>query len=140
MKTIAQYTIKQMQEIMEQQAKAALHEEQYEALVKEMQEAGASFSFPGSLDFNASGDKEQFLTLFRILRKHGYDTEKEIPEKFSSFSSFFTHGEQDELLSYEQQYLSVWFCFSSTVCRMKQVGTAMVERPVYEVVCGEEED
>ena len=71
MKTIAQYTIKQMQEIMEQQAKAALHEEQYQALVKEMQEAGASFSFPGSLDFNASGDKEQFLTLFRILIEIG---------------------------------------------------------------------
>lgn len=85
-----------------------------------------------SLNLIAVGDGKLLAAIFRTLRTHGWQLDPLSPRpqaKTAEWTGGFDKGK-----------LRVRISFVSSVCRMQQVGTKMVERPVYEVVCetGEE--
>lgn len=80
-----------------------------------------------SLDINVVGNGTDLSNVWRALRTRGWDTTKDKPEPGDTGWSGFWRKEGVEY----QVYLN----FASTVCRRVQVGTQMVEMPVYEIRC-----
>lgn len=75
------------------------------------------------INFGLSGDKQKFLQLVRLHRRHGF--KPQIPEKGATDATWRVNREQ----------ISFWIHFTSTVCRRVQVGTKTAEVPVYETHC-----
>lgn len=85
----------------------------------------------GCINLSFDGDSERLQRVWKELRIAGFKPGRQAPvEPASTFSTYWTHIEKDE------GYAEVWMYFSSSVCHMVQVGTKMVEQPVYEVQCG----
>jgi hypothetical protein len=79
-----------------------------------------------------SGNREKLLAAMRAVYQAGYRLPKDCSrpeEKSPSWCAWFCHQNPD--------FPRLWFWFESSVCRLVQTGTKMVERPVYEVSCGE---
>jgi len=79
------------------------------------------------IDLSVSGGYDALKDCFRVFRTLGYEPEnRPEEEKFSSFSTYFNHPEQQ---------IQFWLSYTSTLCKMVRVGTKTVEQPIYEVVC-----
>lgn len=86
----------------------------------------------GSIDISYSGDYSILKGVFRELRLLGYEPDNHVDEdKIASFSTYFRLKDEET----HAQLSKVWFCYSSTVCKLTKVGVEMVERPIYEVEC-----
>jgi hypothetical protein len=81
----------------------------------------------GDINLNFSGDGLKLAEVWKVLRRAGYKTELH-PKKGES--TFYTYWKQEGFATF-------WMNFSSSVCRRVQVGTKMVETPIYETQCGE---
>jgi hypothetical protein len=82
--------------------------------------------------FQVRGDGEVLTMAIRFLRTRGYKTDAAPPEKVAAvWEALFVHGE-------DLNQPRVRLTWASTVCKQVQVGTKMVEQPVYEIRCGEE--
>lgn len=79
-----------------------------------------------SLDIAIAGDHHVMNGAWGALRKLGYkcNTRPE-GDKVTGFSGWF----------YKNDWPQIWFAFSSTKCTRKKIGTEMVEKDIYEVVC-----
>lgn len=99
-------------------------------LVEKLQNAGLTVSLSsGGLDVSGSGDKALLITAFKLLRGAGFVPNSRPEATATYFGTYFRH---EELSS-----RSIYFSFSSSVCRRVQIGTELKEVPVYEVQCGE---
>jgi hypothetical protein len=78
-----------------------------------------------SLSF--SGDGPRLAAVWRVLRRHGFNTSARPVKGDTTFHAFWKREGQAE----------IFMSFSSSMCRRVQVGTRMVEQPVYETQCGE---
>jgi hypothetical protein len=88
---------------------------------------GASIDVSADCQINVriAGDKECFVKCWKLWRS--------VDVRLSPPASGAT--EVYEVI--EPRGVSVWFHFSSTVCKRVQVGTKMVETPIFETHCGE---
>lgn len=77
------------------------------------------------IQFN--GDGAKLADVWGLLRRHGYNTSMR-PEK--NATAFYSFWERDG-------FAKLFMYFTSTVCQLVQVGTETVEKPIYEVRCGE---
>jgi hypothetical protein len=109
--------------------------EQIDALVAKLNVAGTGgevvrVSFrDGSLDISMAGNKDVLNKVFGILRSAGLKP-TQLPKEGTVTYSTFWDSEKDT-----EHALRVWLSFSSTQCRMVEVGKETVIRPIYEVVC-----
>lgn len=79
-----------------------------------------------------SGDGKKLAAVFRAFRSHGW--------KLDDFCGTRPKPKTNEWSGYfEKGPLRARVQFASTVCTLKQVGTKMIEKPVYEVVCASDE-
>lgn len=74
-----------------------------------------------------TGDGARLTAVWRAFRTHGYNTESRPKKGDTTFYTFWYRDGMSKLFMH----------FSSTMCRRVQVGTKMVEQPVYEIQCGE---
>lgn len=96
-------------------------------IVDELQPICINVKFPDSLDFHMAGDKASLVRAIRAFRRAGYSSNAAKPKPGdTSWSAFFRCPACP---------VSIWFNFSSTVCRKVKVGTQMVEQDVYETIC-----
>ena len=79
------------------------------------------------VDLSIAGTKETLETIFKIFRNRGYaPSDRPDEDDRVGFSCFWNHPD------FECRW---WLSFTSTVCHRVQVGTKMVEQPIYEVRC-----
>ncbi len=107
-----------------------LHREDVQAVADELklgETPTRAVATDDSIDLSVSGTLVELKECFRAFRKLGYEP-NDRPEdpKLASFNTVFTHPDKK---------VRFWLFFTSTVCTRKKVGTEMVERDVYEVVC-----
>lgn len=79
------------------------------------------------INMNFTGDGEKLKAAWSALRRHGYNTTARPKKGDTTFNAFWVREGQAEL----------FMMFSSSLCRRVQVGTKMVEQPIYETQCGE---
>lgn len=79
-----------------------------------------------SLSF--TGDGPKLTAVWKLLRQCGYNSNDRPKKGDTTFYSFWSGPEG---------VAKIFLNFSSTVCRRVQVGTKMVETPIYETQCGE---
>jgi hypothetical protein len=77
------------------------------------------------IDIHSAGTAGDLAKIFRVLKKAGWDGPK-AEEKSASYSGFWKADDAD---------WQIWVSFTSTMCKRVQVGTKLVEQPIYEVVC-----
>lgn len=83
------------------------------------------------IDIRFSGSGDLLAEVWGLLRRAGWKLASSPPQKgATSFSGIWSHARDKRLAD-------LWMNFSSTMCRRVQIGTQMVEQPVYEVQCGE---
>lgn len=75
-----------------------------------------------------TGDGSRLAEVWKLLRRHGYNTTTR-PEKGDTTFYAFWHGPEG--------LARIFLQFSSSVCRRVQVGTKMAETPIYETQCGD---
>lgn len=82
-------------------------------------------AYDGALNLSIAGGREKLNQVWRILRTHGFDAPPNRPEVNSTtWSGYFTRS-----------VARVYITFASTQCIRRQIGTKMVETPVYATVC-----
>jgi hypothetical protein len=74
-----------------------------------------------------TGDGERLAAVWKELRRNGYKNDCRPKKGDTTFYAFW------ERVGYARLFMS----FSSSMCRRVQVGTKMVETPIYETQCGE---
>jgi len=79
------------------------------------------------ISFSFTGDGPKLTAVWKLLRQHGYKTEDHPKKGDTSFYAFWRQEGRPSLL----------MNFSSSMCRRVQVGTKLVEQPIYETQCGE---
>ena len=79
------------------------------------------------VDGALTGDRALLAQVWKILRAAGYRPTERVPRTvaLTNFSTYWQRGDEPRL----------WLYFSSTVCRLVQVGTETVEKPIYRVTC-----
>ncbi len=84
-----------------------------------------------SIEIPFTGDGDRLAEVWGLLRRAGWKLASNPPKKGdTSFSGIWAHQSDKRLAD-------LWVSFTSTACRRVQIGTQMVEQPVYEVQCGE---
>jgi hypothetical protein len=84
----------------------------------------------GQVELSFTGDVTRLRLVWKALRAAGFKTEDHPKPKDAQFMAYWrTEGELESVF---------WMYFTSTSCRTVQIGTKMVEQPVYETQCGEE--
>jgi hypothetical protein len=81
-----------------------------------------------SADVSFSGTRDDLNTFFKIMRSEGFVPSNRPDEEQTSFSCSWTRGE-------DECNQRIWASFYSTTCQRVQVGTKMVEQPIYEIRC-----
>lgn len=81
----------------------------------------------GDINLTFTGDGERLRQVWSELRRNGYNCATHPKKGDTTFYGWW----QQEGVS------QIWMNFSSSVCRRVQVGTKMVEQPIYETQCGE---
>lgn len=79
------------------------------------------------IDIHVAGDKKTLNTVFKILRKHGLSPDTRPGDKNTAFTTWFR--------LHDKKATKIWLNFTSTQCQQVQVGTKMIEQPVYKTVC-----
>lgn len=124
---IERQLIKEALAVAERRETWQMHKSELAPVVNAMRKLGADVSLSDSLDIRMVGDAKVLAAAVRILRTSGFGTGAKRPSKGdTTWTAFF---KSDSLA------VSIYFSFSSSVCRRVQVGTAMVEQPVFETVC-----
>jgi hypothetical protein len=125
---IERQLIKEALALAERREMWKIHKAILSPIANALRKLGADLSFPDSLDVRLIGDAAVLAKAVRILRTSGYDfPSASRPKKGdTTWAQFFTRSECP---------VRIWFNFSSSVCRRVQVGTQMVEQPVFETVC-----
>lgn len=83
------------------------------------------------IDLRFAGSGDQLAEVWKLLRRAGWKLASNPPDKHAtSFSGIWTHQS-------DRRLADLWMSFSSTMCHRVQVGTQMVEQPVYEIRCSE---
>jgi hypothetical protein len=80
------------------------------------------------INVSLSGNTADLTKFFRLMRSNGFVPDFRPKDAQNVFNTWFRHEDGTQF------YLS----FSSTVCRRVQVGTQMVETPIYETVCSDD--
>lgn len=94
--------------------------------VKDMLMMGADMQFSSNLIYlNISGDKQKFLRIWNLQRRHGI--KPSAPAKGDTSAYWYAF----------QGDCPVFVQFTSTQCRRVQVGTEMKSVPIYETKCEE---
>lgn len=84
-----------------------------------------------SIDIRFSGSGGLLAEVWGLMRRAGWKLATSPPEKgATSFNGIWKHQS-------DRRLCDLWMNFSSTVCRRVQIGTRMVEQPIYETQCGE---
>jgi len=83
---------------------------------------------PTGLDISLVGSMGDLLGLLSNLEKDGYAVSNELPEESKTYWSTYLNKVGSPQL---------WVYWSNKFCERVQVGTRMVEEPVYEVRCTE---
>jgi hypothetical protein len=81
-----------------------------------------------SANLTFSGTPENLNTFFKVMRGEGFTPTSRPSEAETNYSTSWTRGEDEDKLR-------IWSFYYSTVCQRVQVGTKMVEQPVYEIRC-----
>ncbi len=105
-----------------------MYDELYEAIGDDIGWVDACGYMPRTVYLYFTGDRNTLNFVFGALRKLGYEPDKRPEEKQTKYTANFTRERDGNKETVELN-------FSSTVCRMVQIGTKTVEQPVYEVVC-----
>lgn len=79
------------------------------------------------LNIGIAGTAKALAEAFRVLRKLGFEPEERPKEGTYSYASYFVKEGEPPI------YLS----FSSTQCRLVQVGVKTITQPIYETRCDE---
>jgi hypothetical protein len=123
-------------ELIRMQEEIAAHRKRvadYFDLITKLDEADVRIVFPAyssHLNLYFSGDKEKLEKIWGIIRSAGLHPSQRPDDKpqteFSCYWSTKEDGARQTVL---------WMKFSSTVCKLKQVGSQTKEVPIYEVTC-----
>lgn len=81
----------------------------------------------GDIAVSFTGDGERLKEVWAEFRRNGFEPSSR-PEKGATGHLCFWS---------KPDFAKFFMSFSSSMCRRVQVGTKMVEQPVYETVCGE---
>lgn len=79
------------------------------------------------INFSFTGDGDKLTTVWKALRRYGYNT---LARPVKGDTTFHAFWKRDGLVE-------LFMSFSSSMCRRVKVGTKMEEVPVYETQCGE---
>lgn len=74
-----------------------------------------------------TGDGNKLKEVWGLLRRHDYNVTARPEKGETQFCAFWNREGSTQFFMY----------FTSSVCRRVQVGTKMVEQPIYETQCGE---
>lgn len=74
-----------------------------------------------------AGDGPKLAAVWKLLRQHGYKNSCHPKKGDTTFYAFWE----------QEGHAKLFMNFTSSVCRRVQVGTKMVETPIYETQCGE---
>jgi len=78
-----------------------------------------------------TGNGERLAEVWGLLRRAGWKLASNPPKKDdTTFNGIWAHQS-------DKRFADLWVSFTSTSCRRVQIGTQLVEQPVYEVQCGE---
>jgi hypothetical protein len=81
----------------------------------------------GYIAFCFTGDGERLAAVWKELRRNGYKSDCRPKKGDTTFYAFWER----------EGYARLFMNFSSSMCRRVQVGTKMVEQPIYETQCGD---
>lgn len=81
----------------------------------------------GDITLSFTGDGERLRQVWSELRRNGYKCATHPKKGDTTFYGWWR----------QEGFSNLWMNFSSSVCRRVQIGTKMVEQPVYETQCGE---
>lgn len=111
-------------------AKWATCKDFYLPIINALQRVGVEPALSGNdINVQFSGDKAKLAAVMRILRTSGFTFTANRPKQGDSdWHCYFHHPDSA---------VPVWLYFTSSVCRRVQVGTKMVETPIYETKCGD---
>lgn len=79
------------------------------------------------ISLNFAGDGPKLSAVWKLLRRHGYNTGCRPKKGDTTFYAFWT----------QEGHAQFFMNFTSTMCKRVQVGTQMVEQPIYETQCGD---
>lgn len=79
----------------------------------------------GCIDICFAGDASLMQAAWQVIRATGYQPDARPAAKKSTFSTHWHRAGSPV----------IWFYFTSNQCKAVQVGTKMVEEPVYEIQC-----
>ncbi len=123
--------------LIERQQKAAKNFKEFKATVGAFPELFRGFENldiePGfGLDDNYislafAGDGAKLAAVWKLLRQHGYKNSCHPKKGDTTFYAFWE----------QEGHARFFMNFTSSVCRRVQVGTKLVEQPIYETQCGE---
>lgn len=102
----------------------------FQAMLLELEDLDIEPGFDfqnGCIDLSFAGDGDKLGNVWHVLRRAGFEPDKRPQKGDTSFCTFWRNG----------AHAMVWVSFTSTMCRRVQVGTKMVEQPIYETVCGD---
>lgn len=111
-------------------AMTAFHS-QWDELIAVMKEESIEFQnleFTNELDIGVTGDKSVLNKCFKVFRRLGFEPGHRPEEKLAMYSTRFSHDNGCQ----------VWFNFSSSECKMVQVGTKQITQAVYATICNGE--
>jgi hypothetical protein len=95
-----------------------------------------SFDFNDrSIAIRFAGDQVRLQKVWNILRRAGFKPDKYVEAPTTEFYTWF-----DKVVPGSEMTISIWFSFTSSVCKRVKVGTRTIteEQDIYEVRCGEE--
>lgn len=86
------------------------------------------FSMDGDyINLSFTGDGPKLAAVWKLLRHHGFKNSCHPKKGDTTFYAFWE----------QEGHAKFFMSFTSSVCRRVQVGTKMVETPIYETHCGE---
>lgn len=121
--------VEQSQKVKKYSALFQTTVKQQPALFRRLEELDIDLEFSfreGDINLSFTGDGARLGEVWAELRRSGYAPNCR-PKKGDA--TFYTHWLKEGMATF-------WMSFSSSVCRRVQVGTQMVEQPIYETQCG----
>jgi hypothetical protein len=98
-----------------------------DAIHSKLAPLAVSYAFGTSLDYSFAGDRNLLVEVIRALRTSGWHSHNPKPEPdATTYYAWFNH---------KTAATRLWINFTSTQCKRVQIGTQLVEQPVYKVVC-----
>jgi hypothetical protein len=99
----------------------------YTPVVNALQRIGIEPTLADYVMVSTTGDAARLAKVIRILRCAGFTFSGDRPKAGdTSWNTWFRHPDC---------HVSIFFCFTSSVCRRVKVGTVMQEVDVYETRC-----